>query len=129
MRPVPPVSVACFAFDGPEIEDDTFGRTSAECAVHHVSMVKRKLPIGYGFPAESDDGFGEAWSRLFPNAWEGIPGGCVVRKAKFGIIFVCPQCCAARDEWLRQRAKLKGGKASNNPVEPTRALPGARGSP
>ena len=117
-------------FEGPEVEDYTTSKASAECAVHHVPMEKRKLPIGYGLTAATDDGFGEAWLRLFPNAWDGIPGGCCVWRAKFGIIFVCPQCCAARDEWLRQRA-IKRGKTSNNSsgqLAPSRVLAARLGS-
>lgn len=79
---------------------------------------KRKLPIAYGFLDYDSDSI-EAWSHLFPNAWDSAPGGCVARSAKFGIIFVCPRCCAARDEWLKQNEQTQNDKTSKKSPERT----------
>jgi hypothetical protein len=76
---------------------------SPECEVHHVGMAKMSVPISYGLPAYSKRTLArfKASTNSFPHADDWVGGGCVVTRhsPKEAIVFVCPDCQRAAQEW------------------------------
>ncbi len=71
------------------------------CEVHHVALHDATAPIAYGCP-KVDSAYQAARDKAFPHSSERVLGGCGVRAAKTATIPVCPQCDAAKADWLKR---------------------------
>ncbi len=95
--------------------DLTGGRDFGEppvCEVHARVMAKQKVPL-VSEPDFYGPGWAQAVEQLFPHSdsphyWEGDRSV----HGEFGIVYVCPGCNQARNEWLIQNrpgvARAKG---------------------
>jgi hypothetical protein len=73
------------------------------CAVHHVNMETRTIPIAYGLPSDGPpEGYFQAGQHSFPNADQRIMGGCMVHDQKTALVWFCPECARAKADWLRE---------------------------
>ncbi len=81
---------------------------SGKCELHGTKLEWKSVPIRYGYP-----GYDESWAvekDLFPNAFQYLLGGCVVKVGPDGKVLneerervlICRDCRAAKAEWLRQ---------------------------
>ena len=86
--------------------DVTRGRTDV-CEIHHVRMMKKKVPIIYGAfaPTPSSETYHAACASLFPHAEDEAEGGCIVDTPEWAMIYCCPACELARHHWEEQNAK------------------------
>ena len=88
--------------------------TSSICEVHQLSMTRTSVPIIYGLTTWTYDGKvrNEASKGAFPHADKSVSGGCVsnLTSPRRAIIYVCPDCKRAADEWQRKHETdvLKG---------------------
>lgn len=76
-----------------------------DCPIHGVALKRRSVPIRYGRRGSSlklAPHYLAARQALFPHCDEVVGGGCIVRDVKRKSIMICPNCCAARDQWLRE---------------------------
>jgi hypothetical protein len=64
-----------------------------ECAVHHVKMNRKTVPIIYGL-MKFPPGYSEDASRFFPHAGN-LYAGCVVTSRKEDFAWVCDSCVVA----------------------------------
>jgi hypothetical protein len=72
------------------------------CEVHKTNMVKKVVPIFYGFPhRDKDEPTLEEERRLFPHRHEFVGGGCVVRGEKTSERYVCDECKGAFEHWRK----------------------------
>lgn len=80
---------------------------SPVCQVHGTQMAKTNVPIVYGLYAVNEWGraLEAARTNSFPNAEEDVNAGCIVGKATQAIIYVCPECQAARQRWISEHPK------------------------
>ena len=76
-------------------------RKSGVCNVHHVKMLKKRVPIHFGLIDFSDPYYSHEIAR-FPHAHEFVNGGCdldpVEEKAPHWTL-VCPACKRAEWQW------------------------------
>jgi len=81
------------------------------CEIHHVQMVKKKVPIAYGLFSATPFSlaYHAASTNSFPHAEDVVGGGCVVDTTKWAIIYSCPECERIRHQWeLEYVKKTKG---------------------
>jgi len=108
------------------------------CYRHHVQMKKEQLRISYGLIGIPEK-FREAQLSEFPFAHRAIWGGCEQMtfvgdpgrsSPESAEVYVCPQCDAAKERWLRWnpnfRSIKENKKEPNQSPEPT--APSGRGS-
>jgi hypothetical protein len=79
--------------------------TAETCGVHTQGLEVRNVRIAYGLITNSvkvSPAYLNARHNSFPNCDDIVLGGCVVRSEKTLPRKVCPECCAARDAWLRE---------------------------
>ena len=80
--------------------DYTVGKSEV-CEIHHFKMVKTDVPIVYGLFPVSQRSLSEyeASTNSFPHTTESLNPSCLVQRAKEGIIYTCPKCEQARQQW------------------------------
>src|ERR1700719_4966553 len=70
----------------------------AICEVHHVAMVRKTIPVTFGYPYYQGP-FTKA-ERRFPHALEDVNGGCDPSVGpKTAAIYICPECKRVAREW------------------------------
>jgi hypothetical protein len=93
-------------------EDQTKG-ASAVCEVHHSRMVKTKVPVVYGLIPLTDHSRARqaASTNTFPHAQEFVVGARFRGStAKESVIYVCPDCQKALQQWEASREVQKSGR-------------------
>lgn len=82
---------------------------SATCEVHQRRMIKTKVPIEYGLMRLNEYGRARqaASTNSFPHAQECVLGGCIVGTATQAVIYVCPDCQKALQNWGAARESNK----------------------
>jgi hypothetical protein len=93
-------------------EDQTKG-ASAVCEVHHSRMVKTKVPVVYGLIPLTDHSRARqaASTNTFPHAQEFVVGARFGGStAKESVIYVCPDCQKALQQWEASREVQKSGR-------------------
>jgi hypothetical protein len=75
--------------------------TSSICELHHVQMVRAKVPILYGLIRLNDYGkaLRAARETSFPHAQDCVLGGCVIGSPDRAVIYHCPECRKAKRAW------------------------------
>ncbi len=96
----PPASQLTPLFPTPTTFDRCDGPST--CAVHHIEMAHREVPVAYGLPGLGPGrAFTEACEHEFPNAEDRVLGGCMVRNLDDrAIIWSCPRCESARAAYI-----------------------------
>ena len=100
---------------------DNNAKTNGICAVHHVRMERRSVPVAFGLPGGGQE-YSEAMQRDFPYSLAYVPGGCVTH-AKFLHAqfpwYVCPECKRAERQWAEKHRDTDAGKAILSGKDPT----------
>lgn len=81
----------------------------AICELHQTHMSKTNVPIEYGLIRLNDYGraLEAARTNSFPHAKVAVLGGCIVDTPTRAVIYICPQCMIARQEWESKHASLR----------------------
>ena len=86
---------------GCAVQRDCTTGTSAVCEVHYCRMERTVVPIHYGlmpFAPRSQARYA-ASTNSFPHARDSINPSCEVSREREAVIYACPQCVAARQQW------------------------------
>lgn len=85
---------------GPEFDPNDRPTGPVECYLHKTPTEVGIVKIGYGLIRYSAE-YMDAHRTIFPYANDHVDGGCCVNSKKYTVIRYCPQCRAAKTEWLK----------------------------
>jgi hypothetical protein len=105
-RSLPPNHPAWDKGDGSvtssQVVDKTVDDQTRFCPIHNVKLTKSLVRIIYGLPGPNLVQEAKINKDLFPYAKVPILGGCIVREEEYHKVWICRECCKAREVWLKE---------------------------
>src|ERR1041385_1220021 len=102
------LAVAAFILAGCAMwKKDLTRGVSPTCEVHATLMTKTNVSILYGLLGQNEwnRAYVAAKQKSFPHVDDDVEGGCIIGRAKEAIIYICPQCLRAQQQWLSEHPR------------------------